>query len=57
LKSNGHEAAKAKAEAQGVLRATRSYTRHVEDMARDVADLPADEFVERVSRAFRRRPA
>lgn len=56
-KHNGHEAARAKAEAEGALRATKSFTRHVERMASDIADLPADEFVDRVSKAFRRRPA
>lgn len=52
-KHNGHEAARAKAEAEGALRATKSFTQHVARMAPDVAALPADEFADRVARAFR----
>lgn len=53
--SNG--AAAAKTEAEIKLRAAKRMTREVEKMADLVAELPADEFADRVSRAFRRRPA
>jgi hypothetical protein len=50
-------AAKAKAEAEARLRATQRLTPAVEQMARHLADLPDDEFADRVARAFRGRHA
>lgn len=57
VKNNGHEAARAKAEAERALQVTKAYGRHVERVAGDVADLPADEFAARVAQAFGRRSA
>lgn len=57
---NGHEsraASVARAEAEAKLRATQRMTPAVERMADRLADLPDEEFAERVARAFRRRPA
>lgn len=56
-RTDGSDAAQARAEAERALRMVQRRTRHVEEMAARVADLPADEFTERVARAFRRRPA
>lgn len=40
-------------EANARLRAAQRMTRHVENMAPAIANLPPDEFAERVARAFR----
>ena len=40
-------------EAEARLRAAKRMTRHVQKMAPAVAGLPAEEFAERVARAFR----
>lgn len=50
-------AAKARAEAEARLRATERLTPIYEQWARHLAELPDEEFAERVARAFRRRPA
>jgi len=52
---NGAAEVRAKAEAK--LRATKRMTPIVEKLADRVAELPDDEFADRVARAFRRRPA
>lgn len=43
----------ARAEAEAKLRAAKRMTQHVQKMAPAVAGLPAEEFAERVARAFR----
>ena len=52
---NGAAEARAKAEAK--LQATKRMTPVYERLAERVADLPDDEFADRVAKAFRRRPA
>lgn len=48
------DAARARAEAEARLRAAKRATPHVERAADQLGRLPADEFADRVSRAFRR---
>lgn len=56
VRPNGHAAA-AKAEAVAERDRTRKATPIVERLAPAVADLPDEEFVARVARAFRPRPS
>jgi hypothetical protein len=53
-RSNG--AARARAEAEARLRASERLTPVYERMAPHLARLPAEEFAERIARAFRWRP-
>lgn len=48
---------KIRAEAEAEERAAKRRTEIYEKMAGRVADLPPDEFADRVARAFRQRPA
>lgn len=50
-------AAEARANAEAKLRATKRMTPVVKKLADRVADLPPEEFADRVAQAFRRRPA
>lgn len=50
-------AAEARAKAEKERDRTKRMTPVVERLAERVADLPDDEFADRVSKAFRRRPA
>jgi hypothetical protein len=54
-KGNGKAAAEV--EAVKELRATKGQRSLVERRARELAELPADEFADEVTRMFRRRPA
>jgi hypothetical protein len=50
-------AGRIRAEKEAEARATKGRTPMYEKLADRVADLPPEEFAERVARAFRRRPA
>jgi hypothetical protein len=54
---NGHDSAEMLEKARRQERLTRKMTPAIETLAEQLADLPPDEFAERVRAAFRRRPA